>query len=231
MKILVIEDEKKLAAYLAEGLRQEGYQADVAHTGMDGLHLAIEGPYDLVLLDCMLPGLDGIAVLSALRQSKQVPVLMLTAKGEVEDRVRGLRAGADDYLAKPFAFSELIARIEALLRRGIPHKLARTDRLKLADLEVDLIKHRALRGGRVLDLTPKEFALLTLLMENAGRVLTRTQIAETVWHINFDTETNVVEVAIRRLRVKLDVPFEQSLLHTVRGVGYILESRNDGQPS
>ena len=216
MKILVIEDEKKLAAYLAEGLRQEGYQADVAHTGMDGLHLAIEGPYDLVLLDCMLPGLDGIAVLSALRQSKQVPVLMLTAKGEVEDRVRGLRAGADDYLAKPFAFSELIAR---------------TDRLKLADLEVDLIKHRALRGGRVLDLTPKEFALLTLLMENAGRVLTRTQIAETVWHINFDTETNVVEVAIRRLRVKLDVPFEQSLLHTVRGVGYILESRNDGQPS
>lgn len=231
MKILVIEDEEKLAAYLAQGLRQEGYQADVAHTGLDGLHLAVEGPYDLILLDCMLPGLDGIAVLSALRQSKQIPVLMLTAKSEVEDRVRGLRAGADDYLAKPFAFSELIARIEALLRRGAPHKPARTDRLKLADLEVDLIKHRALRSGHVLDLTPKEFALLTLLMENAGRVLTRAQIAERVWNINFDTETNVVEVAVRRLRVKLDVPFEQALLHTVRGVGYILESRNDGHPS
>ena len=227
MKVLVIEDEIKLADYLRKGLTEEGFVVDVAHDGIDGLHLATELAYDLIVLDGMLPGIDGLAVLAALRQSRQTPVLMLTARGQVEDRVRGLQGGADDYLVKPFAFSELVARMHVLLRRsvGTAHPAAEATMLRMADLELDLIRRRATRAGQRLDLTAKEFNLLSLLLRRQGEVLTRTELASQVWDMNFDSETNVVEVAVRRLRLKLDQPFEQPLLHTVRGMGYVLESR------
>ena len=226
MKLLVIEDELKLAEYLRKGLSEEGYVVDVAHTGIDGLHMATEVDYDLLVLDGMLPGVDGLAVLAALRQSKQTPVLMLTARGQVEDRVRGLQSGADDYLVKPFAFSELVARIQVLLRRaGGTRGNGEPTALKMADLEVDLIRRKASRAGQRLDLTAKEFNLLSLLLRRQGEVLSRTELAEQVWDMNFDSETNVVEVAVRRLRSKLDQPFERPLLHTVRGMGYVLEAR------
>jgi two-component system copper resistance phosphate regulon response regulator CusR len=227
MRLLVIEDEPKLAEYLRRGLTQSGYVVDVASDGIDGRHLALEGEYDLILLDVMLPGIDGFGVLSALRQSKRTPVLMLTARDKVEDRVKGLREGADDYLVKPFAFSELLARIEALLRRGSQARDAQELMvLKMEDLELDLARRKALRGGQRLDLTAKEFLLLTLLLRRQGQVLSRTLLAEQVWDMNFDGGTNIVEVAVRRLRGKLDDPFERKLLHTVRGMGYVLESRN-----
>jgi two-component system copper resistance phosphate regulon response regulator CusR len=224
MQLLIIEDEVKLAQYLQKGLREEGYSVDVAHNGVTGLEAASLHRYDLILLDGMLPGLDGLAVLAAVRQSQQTPVLMLTARGEVEDRVKGLRAGADDYLVKPFAFSELVARIEGLLRRALPQPTEATV-LKLTNLEVDLIRRRVTRAGQRLELTNKEFNLLTLLLRRQGAVLSRTEIAAQIWGMNFDSETNVVEVAVRRLRGKLDSPFEHPLLHTVRGMGYVLESR------
>lgn len=227
MRLLVVEDEVKLAAYLHKGLTEEGFVVDVAHNGVDGLHLAMEGDYDLLVLDAMLPGIDGLGVLAALRQSKQTPVLMLTARIRVEDRVKGLQSGADDYLVKPFAFSELVARIQVLLRRARP--LRETDGaavLGLADLELDLLRRKAIRAGRRLDLTAKEFNLLALLLRRQGEVLSRTEIAEQVWDMNFDSATNVIDVAIRRLRAKLDVPFERALLHTVRGMGYVLETRD-----
>ncbi|RZA07758.1 MAG: response regulator [Proteobacteria bacterium] len=226
MKLLVVEDEAKLADYLRKGLTEEGFVVDVARNGIDGLHLATEGDYDLVLLDGMLPGIDGMAVLTALRQSKQTPVLMLTARTQIEDRVKGLQGGADDYLVKPFAFSELLARIHALLRRGTVSRVqAEPTVLKVADLELDLIRRKAVRGGQRLDLTAKEFNLLSLLLRRTGEVLSRTELAEQVWDINFNSDTNVVEVAVRRLRTKLDQPFERPLLHTVRGMGYVLEVR------
>lgn len=227
MKVLVIEDEIKLADYLRKGLTEEGFVVDVAHDGIDGLHLATELAYDLIVLDGMLPGIDGLAVLAALRQSRQTPVLMLTARGQVEDRVRGLQGGADDYLVKPFAFSELVARMHVLLRRsvGTAHPAAEATMLRMADLELDLIRRRATRAGQRLDLTAKEFNLLSLLLRRQGEVLSLTELASQVWDMNFDSETNVVEVAVRRLRLKLDQPFEQPLLHTVRGMGYVLESR------
>jgi len=226
MKLLVVEDEAKLADYLRKGLTEEGFVVDVASNGVDGLHLAAAGDYDLVLLDGMLPGIDGLALLAALRQSRQTPVLMLTARAQVEDRVKGLQAGADDYLVKPFAFSELLARIQALLRRGRPAQTpAEATVLKLGDLELDLIRRKAQRAGKRLELTAKEFNLLSLLLRRAGEVLSRTELAEQVWDMNFDSETNVVEVAVRRLRTKLDQPFERPLLHTVRGMGYVLEAR------
>ena len=227
MKVLVIEDEIKLADYLRKGLTEEGFVVDVAHDGIDGLHLATELAYDLIVLDGMLPGIDGLAVLAALRQSRQTPVLMLTARGQVEDRVRGLQGGADDYLVKPFAFSELVARMHVLLRRsvGTAHPAAEATMLRMADLELDLIRRRATRAGQRLDLTAKEFNLLSLLLRRQGEVLSRTELASQVWDMNFDSETNVVEAAVRRLRLKLDQPFEQPLLHTVRGMGYVLESR------
>ncbi len=227
MKVLVIEDEIKLADYLRKGLTEEGFVVDVAHDGIDGLHLATELAYDLIVLDGMLPGIDGLAVLAALRQSRQTPVLMLTARGLEEDRVRGLQGGADDYLVKPFAFSELVARMHVLLRRsvGTAHPAAEATMLRMADLELDLIRRRATRAGQRLDLTAKEFNLLSLLLRRQGEVLSRTELASQVWDMNFDSETNVVEVAVRRLRLKLDQPFEQPLLHTVRGMGYVLESR------
>ena len=222
MRILIVEDEVKLADYLHKGLTENGYVVDIARTGIDGKHLAVEGEYDLVLLDLMLPGIDGFGVLAALRKEKNTPVLMLTARDKVEDRVKGLQGGADDYLVKPFAFSELLARIQAILRRGGGQE---TTHLKLADLELDLARRKASRAGQELRLTAKEFLLLSLLLRRQGQVLSRTTIAEQVWDMNFDSETSVVEVAIRRLRAKLDDPFESPLLHTVRGMGYVLEPR------
>jgi heavy metal response regulator len=225
MQLLVIEDETKLALYLQKGLREEGFAVDLAHDGVTGLEAAAQHAYDLIVLDGMLPGLDGLAVLAALRQSRQTPVLMLTARGEVEDRVRGLRSGADDYLVKPFAFSELVARIQGLLRRASATPAEATV-LRLADLEVDLIRRRVVRAGQRVDLTNKEFNLLTLLLRRQGAVVSRTELASQVWGMNFDSETNVVEVAVRRLRDKVDRPFARPLLHTVRGMGYVLETRD-----
>lgn len=196
---------------------------DVAHDGVDGLHAAVNGDHDLVILDVMLPGLDGYAVLTALRSTKQTPVLMLTARGQTDDKVRGFDLGADDYLVKPFQYPELLARVRALLKRGQPNSTP--DVMRIADLELDPVKHRATRAGQRIDLSAKEFALLALLVRKTGQVLSRTQIASQVWDINFDSDTNVVEVAVRRLRAKIDDPFETKLLHTVRGVGYILERR------
>ncbi|WP_298833415.1 heavy metal response regulator transcription factor [uncultured Piscinibacter sp.] len=229
MRLLVIEDEPKLADYLHKGLSENGYVVDVAADGIRGRLLACEGEYDLVLLDLMLPGVDGFGVLKAMRERGQTPVLMLTARDKVEDRVRGLQEGADDYLVKPFAFSELLARVGALLRRGTPAGAApggNGTQLRLADLELDLASRKAHRAGTRLDLTAKEFTLLTLLLRRRGQVLSRTTLAEQVWDMNFDSDTNVVEVAVRRLRAKLDDPFTHKLLHTVRGMGYVLEDRS-----
>lgn len=223
MKILVIEDEPKAAEYLRQGLFESGYAVEVAHNGTDGLYVAANGDHDLVILDVMLPGIDGFAVLSALRTSKQVPVLMLTARGNTDDKVRGFDLGADDYLVKPFQFPELLARVRALLKRGQP--VAVDPVLRVEDLEIDAVRHRATRAGQRIDLSAKEFALLTLLLQKTGEVLSRTQIASLVWDIHFDSNTNVVEVAIRRLRAKIDDPFDEKLIHTVRGVGYVLEHR------
>lgn len=227
MRLLVIEDEPKLADYLRKGLSENGYVVDVAHDGLRGRQLACEGDYDLVLLDLMLPGVDGFGVLKAMRERGQTPVLMLTARDKVEDRVHGLQEGADDYLVKPFAFSELLARVGALLRRGVAAGPAATQ-WRLADLELDLASRKAQRAGRRLDLTAKEFTLLTLLLRRRGQILSRTTLAEQVWDMNFDSDTNVVEVAVRRLRAKLDDPFANRLLHTVRGMGYVLEDRSEG---
>ena len=231
MRILLIEDEPRLGDYLHKGLREQGGIVDRAHNGIDGRHLALEGDYDLILLDVMLPGLDGFGVLAALREKRQTPVLMLTARDAVDDRVRGLQGGADDYLVKPFAFSELLARIQALLRRGGPGGPGRAATELLAgDLRLDLLKRRAERGGQRIDLTAKEFALLSLLMRRQGEVLSRTLLAEQVWDMHFDSDTNLVDVAVRRLRAKVDEPFGEPLVHTVRGMGYVLESRGAAAP-
>jgi two-component system copper resistance phosphate regulon response regulator CusR len=224
MKILIVEDERKLAEYIRKGLTENSYVVDVAHDGIDGLHLAVECQYELMILDIMLPGIDGLSVLAATRKVKTTPILMLTARDSVEDRVHGLQAGADDYLVKPFAFSELLARVRALLRRGGQFQQEETV-LQLADLELDLLRRKAVRGGQRLDLTANEFALLQLLMQRKGEILSRTSLAEKVWDMNFDSNTNVVEVAVRRLRAKMDDPFDTPLLHTVRGMGYVLEDR------
>jgi two-component system, OmpR family, copper resistance phosphate regulon response regulator CusR len=226
LKILVIEDEPKAAEYLRQGLSESGYAVEVAHNGTDGLHEAATGDYDLVILDVMLPGIDGFAVLSALRTSRQTPVLMLTARGKMDDKVRGFDLGADDYLVKPFQFPELLARVRALLKRGQSSNCEQT--LKVLDLEIDPVRHRAVRDGQRIELTAKEFALLTLLAQRSGQVLSRTQIASLVWDIHFDSDSNVVEVAMRRLRAKVDDPFQDKLIHTVRGVGYVLEHRAAG---
>ncbi len=226
MKLLVIEDEIKLAEYLRKGLNGEGFVVDVANDGVEGLHLALEGQYDAIVLDRMLPGIDGLAVLAGLRTKRHTPVLMLTAMGRIEDRVSGLQGGADDYLVKPFAFSELVARVQALTRRSaVALPAAEATRLQLGNLEVDLARRKATRAGQQLNLTAKEFTLLTLMLRRKGKVLSRAEIAGQVWDMNFDSDTNVVEVAIRRLRSKLDDPFSHPLLHTVRGMGYVLEDR------
>jgi len=223
MRILVVEDEPKTSAYLAKGLTEHGFVVDTAGDGTAGLAKAFEKDYEAIVLDVMLPGTDGYNVVQELRKSGRLtPVLMLTARDAVEDRVRGLEQGADDYLVKPFAFSEFLARVRTLLRRQ-PARSQET--LKIADLSIDLIRHRASRGAARLDLTPKEFALLSLLARRQGEVLSRTLIAEQVWEMNFDCGTNIVDVHIRRLRAKMDDPFEKKLIHTVRGVGYVLEER------
>jgi two-component system copper resistance phosphate regulon response regulator CusR len=228
MRLLVIEDEVRLAEFLRKGLAEAGYVVDVAHDGIDGLHLAVEGTYDLVILDVMLPGKDGFEVLSSLRRVRRTPVLMLTARDSVEDRVKGLVDGADDYLVKPFSFSELLARVQALLRRGGSERdMQPLSSLRLADLELDMARRKATREGKKLDLTPKEFNLLVLFLQRRGQVLSRTVLAEQVWDINFDSDLNVVEVAIRRLRAKVDEPFAKRLIHTVRGMGYVLEERDE----
>jgi two-component system copper resistance phosphate regulon response regulator CusR len=225
MKILIVEDEAKTAAYLRKGLTENGFVVDVAARGDDGWRLARGGMFDLVILDIALPALSGWSILSEMRAAGlTTPVMFLTARDAVADRVKGLELGADDYLVKPFAFSELLARVRTLLRRG-PVRPAEV--VHVADLELDLLRHKAVRGGQRLDLTPKEFALLSLLARRSGEVLSRTLIAEQVWDMNFDSDTNVVDVHVRRLRSKVDDPFSRKLIHTVRGAGYVLEERPD----
>ncbi|HEY2676641.1 MAG TPA: heavy metal response regulator transcription factor [Steroidobacteraceae bacterium] len=222
MRILVVEDERKTGAYLKMGLEESGFTVDVANDGIDGLHSAMEVDYDLIVLDVMLPRLDGWGVVKQLRAKKQTPVLFLTARDDIEDRVKGLELGGDDYLIKPFAFVELLARIRTLLRRGPAREV---EQLGMADLEIDVIRRRVKRAGQRIELTPREFALLQLLAERRGEVMSRTQIASYVWDMNFDSDTNVVEVAIRRLRAKIDEPYSIKLIHTVRGMGYVMDAR------
>ncbi|MFM9972251.1 MAG: heavy metal response regulator transcription factor [Burkholderiales bacterium] len=222
MRLLIVEDEPKTGDYLHKGLSENGFVVDVARNGVDGQHLALSGDYDLVVLDVGLPGIDGWGVLRAIRAKKQTPVMYLTARDRVDDRVKGLELGADDYLIKPFAFSELLARIRGLLRRG---KARDPEQICVGDLVVDLLRHKVLRGGERVDLTAKEFALLALLARRSGEVLSRTLIAEQVWDMNFDSDTNVVDVAVRRLRAKIDDPHAAKLIHTIRGIGYVLEER------
>lgn len=222
MKILVVEDEEKTGAYLRQGLSEAGFVVDLVSDGFDGLHLALNESYALIVLDVMLPGIDGWQILQGIRRAgKETPVLFLTALDPVEDRVKGLELGADDYLVKPFAFSELLARIRTLLRRGA--KVKEAEQLRVADLELDLLRRRVSRAGTRIDLTVKEFALLELLMRRQGEVLPRSLIASQVWDMNFDSDTNVIEVVIKRLRQKVDEGFEPKLIQTVRGMGYVLE--------
>ena len=223
MKILIVEDEPKTGEYLRQGLHEAGFVVDLAQTGLDGLHLAEQGEYELVILDVMLPGLNGWEVLKNMRQrGLEMPAMFLTARDQVEDRVKGLELGADDYLVKPFSFAELLARVRTILRRG--RNGSETTVLKVADLELDLLRRRVARAGKRIDLTAKEFGLLELLMRRQGEVLPRSLIASQVWDMNFDSDTNVIEVAMRRLRVKIDEGQEVKLIQTVRGMGYVLEA-------
>ena len=226
MKILVVEDEPKTGDYLKQGLTEAGFVVDLLRDGKDGLHSAITDNHDLLILDVMLPGLDGWAILKGLRAAgREVPVLFLTARDDVEDRVRGLELGADDYLVKPFAFSELLARVRTLLRRG--GKAKESDVLRVADLELDPLRRRAMRAGARIDLTAKEFLLLELLLRRRGEVLPRSLIASQVWDMNFDSDTNVIEVAVRRLRAKVDDGFDVKLIRTARGMGYVLDDEGE----
>jgi len=223
MKILIVEDETKTGDYLRQGLTESGFTVDLARNGIDGLHHALSESYDLIVLDVMLPGLDGWQVLETLRRGgKPIPVLFLTARDQVEDRVKGLELGADDYLLKPFAFAELLARVRTLLRRG--RQSADQTVLRVADLELDLLRRRVSRGGKKIDLTAKEFSLLELLMQRQGEVLPRSLIASQIWDMNFDSDTNVIDVAVRRLRNKIDDDYSVKLIQTVRGMGYVLEA-------
>jgi len=221
MRVLVVEDEPKAGEYLRKGLTESGFVVDWARTGPDGLHLATVEVYDLIVLDVMLPGMDGWQLVQELRKTQETPVLFLTARDEVADRIKGLELGADDYLVKPFAFAELVVRIRTLLRRG---PIRESERLEIADMEIDVLKRRVTRGGDRIDLTAKEFALLHLLAKRQGEVLSRSLIASQVWDMNFDSNTNVVDVAVRRLRAKPDEPYPRKLIHTMRGMGYVLSS-------
>jgi two-component system copper resistance phosphate regulon response regulator CusR len=222
MKLLIVDDEVKTTDYLKKGLTEQGCVVDLAHDGIEGRHLALERDYDVIVLDVMLPALDGFAVLRELRAARQTPVIMLTARDSIEDRVKGLQDGADDYLVKPFSFLELLARIQALARRG---RVQEPMQLRIANLQVDLLARKAWRGGVRIDLTGKEFSLLAVLARRHGEILSKTAIAELVWDMNFDSNTNVVEVAIKRLRAKIDAGFSPKLLHTIRGMGYVMEVR------
>lgn len=223
MKILIVEDEPKTGDYLKQGLVEAGFVVDLVRDGLDGLHHALTQAYDLIILDVMLPGLDGLGVLTGIRRAgKDMPVLFLTARDSVDDRVKGLELGADDYLVKPFAFSELLARVRTLLRRGSKATAAQT--LRAADLDLDVMRRRVSRAGKRIDLTAKEFSLLELLLRRQGEVLPRSLIASQVWDMNFDSDTNVIEVAMRRLRAKVDDDFSPKLIRTVRGMGYVLEN-------
>ncbi len=221
MRILLVEDEKKVARFIQQGLEEEHYAVDVAHDGEKGLHMALNENYDLLILDVMLPKLNGLDLIKAVRANKRTtPTLMLTAKSATEDKVAGLDSGADDYLTKPFAFEELLARVRSLLRRGAQEK---SIILRVADLELDTVTHKAKRGGKTIELTAKEYALLEYLMRNKGRVLSRTIISEHIWDYNFDTGTNIIDVYVNHLRNKIDEGYEPKLIHTVRGVGYVMK--------
>lgn len=223
MRILIIEDEQKISDFLKKGLLEHGFVVDCAGNGQDGLFYALTESYDLIILDVMLPKLDGWSILTAIRQKfPHLPVLFLTARDDVSDKVKGFELGANDYLAKPFAFAELLARVRSLLRRGEPRE---SSLIQISDLQIDPLRYRATRAGKRLELTQKEFALLLLFARHPGEVLSRTLIAEKVWDMNFDSDINTVDVAIRRLRRKLDDPFEKKILHTMRGAGYVLEER------
>src|ERR1700761_7781299 len=217
MSILVIEDDPKTGDYLRKGLRESGYAVDLARTGTDGLHMALEHPYDLVVLDVMLPGIDGWEIMRTLRTKRDVPVIFLTARDQLSDRIRGLELGADDYLVKPFSFTELVLRIRTLLRRGTVRE---ADVYLVAGLKLDVLRRKVTREGTEIALTNKEFLLLHLLVKRQGEALSRTLIASEVWNMNFDSDTNVVDVAVKRLRAKIDNPFELKLIHTVRSIGY-----------
>jgi len=226
MRLLVVEDEPKTGDYLRQGLGEAGFQVELARSGLDGHHLAMTEEFDLIVLDVMLPDVDGWRIVRSLRESgRSTPVLFLTARDSVEDRVKGLELGADDYLVKPFAFAELLARVRTLLRRG--GVLTVTDQLQIANLTLDLPRRRALRDGHKINLTHKEFCLLELLVRRQGEVLPRSLIASQVWDMNFDSDTNVIEVAIRRLRAKIDEGYEPKLIHTVRGMGYKLDVESE----
>jgi two-component system, OmpR family, response regulator len=221
MHLLLIEDDAEAAKFLAKGLRESGYVVDIASDGREGLFRTTEGSYDLIIADRQLPHFDGLSIVAMLRKNgKRTPVLILSALGSVDDRIEGLRAGGDDYLTKPFAFGELLARIEALLRRGSQPET--TTRLRIADLELDLLGRKVVRAGKAIDVTSKEFQLLEFLARRAGQVVTRTMLLEAVWDLHFDPQTNVIDVHISRLRAAIDKGFERPLLHTVRGAGYVL---------
>jgi two-component system copper resistance phosphate regulon response regulator CusR len=226
---LVVEDDTRTGEYLKKGLGESGYAVDWVQHGADGLHLALEQPYDLIILDVMLPGLNGWQIMETLRKKKQdVPVLFLTARDHLQDRIRGLELGADDYLVKPFSFTELVLRVRTLLRRGGTRE---ADQFHLADLHIDVLRRRVTRMNTPIALTNKEFTLLHLLVRREGEVLSRTLIASHVWDMNFDSDTNVVDVAVKRLRAKVDRPFDVKLIHTVRGIGYVCEVRECAQDS
>lgn len=224
MRILIIEDNVKTAEYLSKGLKENFFLPEIALDGEEGLFLASQHPYDLIILDVMLPKIDGWTLLALLRQERKMttPILFLTAKDEVDDRIKGLQLGADDYLIKPFAFSELLARIQVILRRQQP---LQEDIIQIDDLEIDTLKHKVSRAGKLIHLSPKEFMLLSFMAKQQGCVLSRTYLAEKVWDIHFDSDTNVIDVAIKRLRNKIDEGHSVKILHTVRGVGYVLEKR------